>query len=394
MKRIIGLNSLSNEKNQDFSSNNNYIIGRVKYCILDSKTYPDLYKKYGELDSIGGVVVEFLDNLKINTTDNYIFAKPFFPNYKNFPIKNELVNIMVLPTFNSQTNVDSISYYYFGIVNIWNNIHHNTLPNQLYKLENSRDDLGIKNLKVNFGETFNERYNINSLQPFEGDIILEGRWGQSIRFGSTIKNSKILNSWSSTGDNGDPIILIVNGHKIPKEELVLFLENINDDLSSLYLTSTQKIPIKVSSPNYKSYITTPIKPDQYNLPQIIFNSGRILFNSTRDSILFSSKKTIGLSAIESINLDSPKTIISSDEVLLGGNKAKESIVLGDTFLTDFEKLLNQLVLLGTSLQTPIGTPVPFTPNTSIVSPAVQVTETAKDMLKSINKYKSKISKTL
>jgi hypothetical protein len=57
------------------------------------------------------------------------------------------------------------------------------------------------------------------------------------------------------------------------------------------------------------------------------------------------------------------------------------------------KLLTQLIALGTALQTPIGTGVPFTPNVAIPVPAVNVTQTATEMLNKIQTYKSKVSKT-
>ena len=57
------------------------------------------------------------------------------------------------------------------------------------------------------------------------------------------------------------------------------------------------------------------------------------------------------------------------------------------------KLLLQLISLGTALQTPIGSGIPFVPNVSIPVPAVQLTEQAKQILNSIETYKSKVSKT-
>jgi hypothetical protein len=54
---------------------------------------------------------------------------------------------------------------------------------------------------------FVEKGNIHPLLPFEGDIIYEGRWGNSLRFGSTTKTSgSYQNNWSSFGEKGDPIL--------------------------------------------------------------------------------------------------------------------------------------------------------------------------------------------
>ena len=57
------------------------------------------------------------------------------------------------------------------------------------------------------------------------------------------------------------------------------------------------------------------------------------------------------------------------------------------------KLLTQLIALGTALQVPVGTPIPFLPHPAIPIPAVNITQTSIEMLNKIETYKSKVSKT-
>jgi hypothetical protein len=45
--------------------------------------------------------------------------------------------------------------------------------------------------EINLGSTFQEKTNIYPLLSYEGDYIMEGRWGNSIRFGSTVKDPSI-----------------------------------------------------------------------------------------------------------------------------------------------------------------------------------------------------------
>jgi hypothetical protein len=188
---------------------------------------------------------------------------------------------------------------------------------------------------------------------------MKGRWGQSLRFGSTVKGNNIINPWSIKGDEGDPITILRNNqYKETKDPWIPQIEDINKENSSLYLTSNQIIPIEVSSKDYKSYSTPPTSPNKFQGEQIILNSGRLLFNAKQDSILLSSKKTINLNSNNSVNIDSPEFITNSKKVLLGSKDAKESIILGDRFLKDLRDLLNSLVSLGNSLSTPIGTPPP------------------------------------
>jgi hypothetical protein len=379
------------------------ISGRVKYCILNEKENPSVFKKYGEWSSIGSIFFQAINGANnSDVIESGNIAKPLFPNSKTYPLENEIVFIISLPDTTSQNFSTQTSYYYFQPVNIWNSVHHNALPDPSTLDPNQTQDYeqveggAIRKVEdgsteITLGDTFQEKLDIKNIQPYEGDVIHEGRWGQSIRFGSTVKGET---NWSATGENGDPITIIRNGqHDDGKDPWIPQIEDINKDKSSIYLTSTQAIPIEVASKDYKSYTTSPISPSKYTSEQIILNSNRLLFNSKSDSILMSSAKSINLNSIESVNIDSPTTTINSKEIYLGDKNADENVILGKTFLNDLRTLLTQMVALGTALQTPIGTPVPFAANPAIPVPAVQVTEAAKKMINSIENYKSKVTKT-
>ena len=65
--------------------------------------------------------------------------------------------------------------------------------------------------EIDLGNNFQEKLSVRNLQPYEGDLIYQGRWGQSLRFGSTANNTPIPNPWSKSGEDGDPITIIKNG---------------------------------------------------------------------------------------------------------------------------------------------------------------------------------------
>ena len=127
--------------------------------------------------------------------------------------------------------------------------------------------------------------------------------------------------------------------------------------------------------------------------QVILSSGRLLFNSKNDSILLSSFDTINLNSINSVNVDSPTTTIKSDKILLGDKNARESMILGDKFLSDFQTLMSAITTLSTALQTPIGMGPPGVINPSIPVPATQVQNAANKMLNNIQLYKSQTTKS-
>jgi hypothetical protein len=171
------------------------------------------------------------------------------------------------------------------------------------------------------------------------------------------------------GQNGDPITILRNGQgNQTKEGWIPIVEDVNNDKSSIYLTSTQNVPLTGSSTDYTSYPSgsAPLGPNQYNGAQILLNSGRLVFNSTNDHILLSSPLSINLNALESINIDTPKNfIVQSKNMYLGSNKAKEPLMLGEktitwlsTLITSLENLNDQIIAATTSPTVP-GAPSPL-----------------------------------
>ena len=410
VKPTIGLSSLSSSK-QSFGGQSNVFSGRVKYAMLDDTTQSKAFKKFGEWSSIGCIFFDKINQPNPNpqfSTDN--FARPLFPNQSIIPLENEIVYIMALPNSKIQSNVNNLSYYYFQPINIWNSVHHNAIPDPILsdllppsQQQDYEETQGgaVRRVtdggtEIDLGDTFNEKLSIRNLLPYEGDNLIQGRWGNTFRLGSTVTEAVIPNPWSreGTGESGDPIIIIKNGqHEEDTDPWVPQVEDINLDLSNIYLTSTQAIPIGVASRNYSSYFQPPIAPDKFTDPQIILSSGRLLFNAYSDSILLSSQDTINLNSENSLNIDTKTTIIKSDKVLLGDKNARESIILGDKFLADFQSLLSTVMSLSGALQTPIGTGIPFIINPLIPVPAVQVQNAAQKMLNKIQQYKSQVSKS-
>ena len=145
--------------------------------------------------------------------------------------------------------------------------------------------------EIELGDTFQERLDVRNLLPYEGDYIYQGRWGNTIRFGSTVSDTPIPNPWSSVGENGDPILILKNGqHEEDTDPWEPQVEDINTDLSSIYLTSTQALPIDVASKSYNSYFNPPVNTNSFDSEQVVINSGRILFNAKnlpKDFVAFS-----------------------------------------------------------------------------------------------------------
>ena len=389
-------------------------IGRVTDIILN-QNYPDI-EKYGGLNGIGTIFFE-LNNVQ---NPGRGIAKPFYPQLSAYPLVNELVLLFKLPNNNIGRNTSEESYYYINMVSLWNHPHHNAYPNAITSTtlpdsqqkdyqqteagsvrrvtdESTEIDL---NSPINPSQaTFVERINIHPLLPFAGDIMYQGRWGNSIRFGSTAKPTDInaLNDWSEVGENGDPITIIRNGQpsESSDEGWVPITENVNGDLSSIYQTSTQKVPIQVASENYSSYVTPPEIPSQYTKPQVIINSDRLVFNAKTDSILLSAEKSIGLSSNSSLNFNTNNYIVDAGNIRLGSKNATEPLVKGETLYKNLTQIVNALTTLVDVMEVqqlwPGGVPTP--------DGATSVTARAtRDILNNVQKdlvnIKSKVSKTI
>ena len=363
-------------------------VKRVKDIILD-QNHPK-FKEYGEWASIGLI---FIEDVTLPTNIPTIStAYPLFPNIKQYPLLNEIVTVLSLPSTNLEQNINSSRLYYLPPVNVWGSQHHNAIPGSSNLSPSQQKDyqqteagssrkVTDGGTEINLGNTFIEQLNINPLQPFEGDYILEGRFGNSLRFGNS--------------QGKDPITKIRNGQGPQTNEgWTTIEENIQEDKASIYLTSTQQIPLQSNIFNYNSYSTSPESVNQYSKPQILLNSGRIVLNANQDHVLLSAAKSINLNSQDSVNIDSKnKVVINSPQIYLGSKDATEPILLGNKtidllrdVLTAFQATLNQLQVL-TSL--PPG--APFAPLN--IQSAVS-NQTISKALASLETLKSPNNKTL
>ena len=348
-------------------------VGRVIDIILNDQ-YPEI-DKYGGPNGIGTIFYE-LNNFIGGENGT---AKPFFPQLSAYPLVNEMVLIFKLPNSNIGRNTAEESYYYINMISLWNHPHHNAYPNPVtsntlpesqqrdYKQTSAGsvrrvtdEETGIDlNSDINLSQaTFVESNNIHSLLPFAGDVIHQGRWWNSIRFGSTVQNGlpdeSNLNNWSDVGTNGDPITLIRNGQPLnaSDEGWKHITENINDDLSSIYLTTSQSIQLFPSSENYRSFNTLPTSISTFIKPQIILNSDRVIINAKTDSVLLSAQKSISLSTNSSVNINTKTFSIDAGSIKLGSKDAPESVVKGDTLYFQLngicDALTSMLEILSTS----------------------------------------------
>ncbi len=383
----VGGSLTSQLSNTKTPSNAPFKIGKVMGVIMDENTpNNDLFNRDGGWGGIGTIYyINYPTNKEIYNVNlaKLNTAIPFLPNQKYLPLKGELVLLFDLPSPETQDNSRKTQKYYLSVLNLWNNNQHNA---QLLADET-------------LGKTFTENTNIKSLLPFEGDSIFEGRVGNSLRFSSTTKFNINENFWSLTGTNGDPITLLTNGHNFDSGSLKPYVENVNNDKSSLYLTSTQKVPISTRQFT-TNLLFNPIKPDSYfNSSQAILTGDRIVLNAKKDEVLIYGKG-VGLSSTSTIYLNSDVDIIlDAPKINLGltpeGSAAIEPILLGAQTVNMLSKLIKELKSFCTSLKTVETTPAgtPLTDVTLAAKSLYTALEDITTVTDNLNKLKSKKSYT-
>ena len=381
-------NSSISDVDSEASQIGKFIIARVVDINLNSNS--DLFNQTGKWSGIGTInftEAKTAGNTSLDGTTIQL-ATPLFPNLKTYPLVNEYVLIVQGPSNQNPDIGVKLKNFYVSITSLWNSQHMNAVPTSLNDDNNVAPSLNKSytsietgnvskpttqkqsiNLNGNSGGTFEEKGDIHPILPFAGDNIFEGRFGNSIRLGNTSKaGGTITNNWSAGNNtkNGDPITIIKNGQPLSgsSEGYLPITEDINNDPTSIYLTSTQNIPFDIavattregegSTIPYSNIISpVPKSPKSYNGPQVILNSGRLLFNTHTDSILLSSQKSIVLTSIEDLGIQSQTknvNIISDKGVVsLGKQNASESVILGDTFINDFTALIDNLKTLCSAL---------------------------------------------
>jgi hypothetical protein len=235
-----------------------FIIGRVKSIVLGPENYDgSLNDDYKTPSDIGKIRYEIMyTNINISNANNMTQpAYPIFSFIKQYPVVSEIVYIVPGPDSDLNDSINRQGYYYFPPYNLWNSTNHNAFPNlqeyseylknQYTKPEYQGSNKNNEVPDLPMGYTFSENSNVKEIRAFEGDSIIESRFGQSIRFGSTTINSKKLNNWSNSGDAGSPILIIKNGQGniLNKDSFSTIVEDLNRDNASIYMTSGQELNI-------------------------------------------------------------------------------------------------------------------------------------------------------
>lgn len=270
---IAQLNTLLTQQPQQ-GQGNTIMVARVTHVVtgpfIAGTALRDVF--YKNPKDLGKITFQFLKGYQDRTevSNGNIPAKPLNSAMKHMPVEGEFVQIVVGPSLTLNETRGQIDYYYTAPFDLWGASHHNALvdlgdynqfindtvsdyqQNQATNRANNTTVSGSTSMAYPLGPNFYEKSDIKPLRVFTGDVTLEGRWGNSIRFGSTSPNKGTDNYWSETGSIGNPITIIRNGQgpQLDKTAWIPTVENINRDGSSIYLTMGQRIVIDDIQANF------------------------------------------------------------------------------------------------------------------------------------------------
>lgn len=325
---------------------------------------------------------------KTSGTIDTIHGYPLDSNIKRVPLKGEVVLVLEAPKYNSTLLSKSTDYYYLPYpVNIQRSVQHSSVRDLAFASSNGnseedrnaaldgvpRQSTTNTNSEADLGDNIVERDNVFPIQPLEGDVSIEGRFGNSIRLSNTQTNFSNYDAKKMpfVGDRNtvnDPIIILSNGHfkEQPPTEPGKFIkykyEDIDKDASSLYLTTSQRVrfnPLMLDNftPEAQQSENIDKRNTEPDLPQALLKSDRIVFSSNTETLMY-SVGGIGLASQQPITLDSNSDIhMNAREIKLGLNPTEQA-VLGNTLQRALNALIDQIAALTVPTGTgPSGPPV-------------------------------------
>lgn len=350
--------------------------GRVVDILLDDsrewynealkEKYPIGTIKYTRLNT---------DTAAANATE---YAYPSSVGTTCLPTINEIVELVHKPVADLQFLPTAERLYYGDIVNLWGSPTNNTLPATVFDGQDLQ------------GKGVPELTDINPLYPFPGDILTEGRQGQSIRIGGY---KSAMNPLVDSSNNGQPYIIISNGQLKTDNGVDHIVEDINQDPNSMYFLSNHKLPLTAANNKRDAYTKVPLTSDQYKGNQVVLNGGRLYFNAKEESAFISAKESIGLNA-NTLNFDGKEyACLDATKIYLGVKSrtspegVAEPAVLGNQLDNFLSVMLDALQNIGEAMK--VAEAQTGGPIASLNTEGYCVTDTCVALRTLVNQMKSK-----
>lgn len=279
--------------------------------ILDTLDLSEFKSRY-----VGAILFRKQNDLNASSTQ-FEIALPDL-NVKILPLKNEVVEVIrnkkgqffykrmgfnVTPNVNSNSNSISKNFRKEERGGSGKENYSKVAQTNISRSNNdsSKDIDG-------YGDYFSENGNIHKLSLFEGDNLLESRFGQSLRFSAYNNQSQTFSPTIILRNGESPLTL--NNDELNVESNTI-VEDINRDGSTILMSSNDyRLPFQpgILDENGNSNFET--KPNSFNNyptdligDQVLINSGRIILSSKNAEMIFYSKKNYGFISDGAMSID-------------------------------------------------------------------------------------------
>jgi hypothetical protein len=328
------VNIISNQSSQA-SLDDKTNMATVHHVVLDiDDTILDILEVPKDLKPLFIGSVQFRRNGNNNKSDEDLpLAIPYNRVYTSLPTKNEVVRIIY---------TESGGYYYERIiktqtpnVSSTDNVISEFTKRDKPTGSNSKQYSNVQTTGISrsstdtstndngYGNYFELNPNIHYLKLYEGDTLIESRFGQSLRF-SAYNNSNNEFSPTIILRNGESLETISAGAGISTEE------DVNNDGNIIFLGSGQRL-LDYTLPVDNSYQSFFNYPSELTGNQILLNSDRIILSAKNAEMIFASKKDTGFITDGQFSIDATGGInVTTDSSIFVDTKDRDfNIDIGD-----------------------------------------------------------------
>ncbi len=276
----------------------------------------DYIKKYSENPSFDDNDVRFLGAIEFkreSSISQEAYAFPFDKNNMTYPILGETVMIIVIGNdyfwlpYSNNHYPNYREDYKTSEINKEKPIEEVSSKNKNKEYSESKET-GIANTPPVKTKSSEKAYKINDaikfLNPKEGDTIISGRVGNTIRFSEF--------HLTEDGKTSSPSIFIRNKQNLElnsKPVGTLVDEDINKDGTSIYITSNKvKIPFKETIKKEKKAFKDFPASDKLKGDQLFINSDRILLSAKASEFIIYGKGNTGVITDGQYSIDAEKDV--------------------------------------------------------------------------------------
>jgi len=294
--------------------------------VIRSEDHPD----YQRNSDIGKVKIRRLMSEFNRGEDALQYARPANDRLRSYPLEHELV---------STIDLHGITYY-LRTFNVRNNVHQNTVPLSSVSKEESSDDTQERYLEASDGlqrspegggidiegDDFTVNTDIKPLQHRVGDVIYEGRYGNSMRLGRD--------------EDQNPVVTLRVGQREELEDtdfLEPFFEEINEDPTAIWMTEDTEIDFEATTSDLSDHLFSAQSPsDTFDGAQIFLDTDRVVINAKENEIFGFASDSINFVSGDDFTID------AKNEIRIATENNNEPTVRGQQLVNRLERLLNTL----------------------------------------------------